>query len=156
MSILKRDEYGRTPAMLWIMDEKTLPPKELIHDPTIRDMNDQTCAMYWLKYVKTVPPPELLHDPSIHDQYGGTCLKYWIIYTNEENIPQCLLHDPAWQGDGDDFSTAAMTWISFRKTLPPKCLLHDPRLWDREGDTCASRWKYDVRTEPIPDELLWD
>lgn len=49
-----------TPAMYWITVNKTISPKELLHDPLICDNCGQTCAMHWVKSVKTLPPFVLL------------------------------------------------------------------------------------------------
>lgn len=44
-----------TLAMHWIKKHKTLPPKELLHEPSIKDIVGYTCAMHWIVNVGTLP-----------------------------------------------------------------------------------------------------
>ena len=139
---------GITLAMHWIAKHKSLPQKELLHSPEIKDMHGYTCAMHWIDCVHTFPPKELLHDPSITDKFKRTCAMHWIDCVKTPP-PQEFYHDPTmkdWCG-----RTCAMYWIKYVKTLPPKEWMHDPALGRH---TCAMYWIHHVKNEPIPPELL--
>lgn len=73
--------------MCHVMDEriKTLPPPELIHNPSIKDVCGETCAMKWIEHVKTLPPPEL----TLRNEYGYTCAMIW----NEYMLKHFLLQN---------------------------------------------------------------
>ena len=51
-----------TPMIAWIRKWHTLPQKELLHDPLIRDASNRTPAMVWIEECKSLPPMELLHN----------------------------------------------------------------------------------------------
>ena len=71
-----------TCAMCWILKNKSLPPKDLLHALGIRSRTGYTCAMLYIMVCKTLPPDELLHDPSICTDLGQTCADLYLIYVD--------------------------------------------------------------------------
>lgn len=52
-------------------------PNELIPNPYSTDGDKNTSAMSWIKTYKTLPPKYLLHDPSLKNKWGQTCADIW-------------------------------------------------------------------------------
>ena len=109
----------RTCAMEWISVWKTLPPRALLHDPSIQTSSGMTCAMYWIYDIRQVPPQCLIHNPSIQDHDGMTCAMTWIRLLRTVP-PQCLIHDPSIQNN--DEMTCADIWKRWIRTAPPRVL----------------------------------
>ena len=133
----------QTYAMQWVIHVRTIPPQELLHDPSIQDNYGMTCAMYWIKYVRSVPPQVIRHDPSIQDNNGMTCAMHWIA-TIKTHPPSILLHDPSIQDNNG--MTCAMYYVSCMRRYPPSEFEHDPDIINKDGLTLSGMCKeYDVK-----------
>ena len=51
--------------MYWIIHVGTIPPPQLLYEPSIANDKGETCAMFWIYYQQSIPPPELLHNPDL-------------------------------------------------------------------------------------------
>ena len=79
-----------TLAMYWIKKHKTLPPKELLHEPSIKDADGCTCAMHWIVNVGGNPPQEIRHDPSLQNRELKTCAMLWIEHVKTLPPPELM------------------------------------------------------------------
>ena len=70
---------GATPAMKWIMCEKTEPPDWMRYDSSLEDDFGDTLATYWIEFVKTEPPEWMRYD-----EIGYTLAAYWIKFVETE------------------------------------------------------------------------
>jgi hypothetical protein len=60
---------GRTPYMMWVVERKTLPPVQLLHDPKLMDVNGNTAATLWIIHRKSDPPACLHHSAIFDDKW---------------------------------------------------------------------------------------
>ena len=139
--------------MVWVLKCKSemFPPECFMElSPVYIGDAGMTMAALWIRYRKTLPPPKILHGTAARDFDGRTLLMNWIMYTNDEIIPDVLLHN-ALIGDGEG-RTAAMLYIDRYAKVPPNMLLHDPSYRDRHGKTMAMYY-IEVCAEVAPDVL---
>ena len=59
-----------------------MPPHKLLHNPDLVDTRGLTCAMYWVIMCKTFPPRELWHDPQIKERTGKRLMNLWRLIVN--------------------------------------------------------------------------
>ena len=48
--------------MLWIKNNESLPPKEWIHDLSLKNKDGNTLAMQWILKYNKLPPKEIAYD----------------------------------------------------------------------------------------------
>ncbi len=63
-----------TDAMVYIIKNKKMPPKELQHDPTLKDKYNRSMEFYISDYLKQIVPDEWL-DPSFDKKFKLDWLK---------------------------------------------------------------------------------
>ena len=69
-----------------------IPQDDEINFDTSTLVNGRTCVMWWITTHKTLPPKQLLHDPRIVSRWHETCLSLWINEVRSEIIPMELYH----------------------------------------------------------------
>ena len=71
-------------SQYWINSVRHDLPDELIPDPCSTDGDKNTTAMTWIKTHKSLPPKFLLHDPSLKNKWGQTCADIWKSIVNTD------------------------------------------------------------------------
>lgn len=71
-------------SQYWINSVRHDLPNELIPDPCSTDGDKNTTAMAWIKTYKSLPPKFLLHDPSLKNKWGQTCADMWKSIVNTD------------------------------------------------------------------------
>jgi hypothetical protein len=174
--ITKKDIYGFTPAMYYVMYRNELPPISLKHGPDIRSNSLWHIVQLAAEYISNLTEiPEWMIPETAKNYHLGNICKSWIRHQKSNPpinirpdkkylknlsldciwIAQTRTEPPEWMRPSPIYlnGATAITWIKYTKTEPLDWMKCAPEV-TYYGHTMAITWIIFTKTEP-PDYMRY-